>query len=249
MRFTDKVVIVTGAQQGIGAAIAVAFAGEGAKVAINWLDDLAAAEKVAASVKQAGGTPLLLKADVGDPEGCRALVNEAADRFGGVDVMVNNAGVFPRVPFLEMEPKDWNYVHDVNLRGSFFCAQAAARIMVANKVKGSIINLSSASVRGSPRGTHYSASKGGVVSMTRGMALELAPHGIRANAIAPGTTDTAQPRYGMTEDELQEAGRAIPLGRLGTGDDMAAVALFLASDDARFITGETVQVNGGGYMG
>src|SRR5262249_55789680 len=122
---------------------------------------------------------------------------------------------------------DWDYVLDVNLKGTCFCAQAAARRMVEGKVAGSIINLASSAIRGALRGVHYTASKGGVVAMTRAMALELAPHRIRVNAIAPGLTDTAQPRYGNTEDEIAAMGLAIPLGRIGQPVDIARAAVFL----------------------
>jgi 3-oxoacyl-[acyl-carrier protein] reductase len=177
------------------------------------------------------------------------MVDRVGRELGPVDVLVNNAAVFPRVPLLEMSENDWDYVLDTNLKGSFFCAQAAAKAMIAAGKQGAIINLTSgAAFRGSPRGVHYCASKGGVLSMTRQMALELAPHRIRVNAIAPGLTDTAQPRYGMTEDELQAAGHALPLGRLAQPDDIAKAAVFLASDEAGFITGQCLHVNGGGYL-
>ena len=130
------------------------------------------------------------------------MVTQIVGELGGLDVLVNNAGVYPRVPFLDMRESDWDLVLDVNLKGGFFCAQAAARAMIAGHRRGSVINMASQAIRGAVRGVHYSASKGGVVAMTRAMALELAPHGIRVNAIAPGLTDTAQPRYGNTEDEL-----------------------------------------------
>ena len=168
--------------------------------------------------------------------------------LGGLDILVNNAGVFPRVAFLEMSESDWDFVLDVNLKGAFFCAQAAARVMVAGGRRGSIINVASQAIRGAVRGVHYSASKGGVVAMTRAMALELARYGIRVNAIAPGLTDTAQPRRGHSEEELAALARAVPLGRMAQPDDIASVAVFLASEDARFITGQTVHVNGGSYM-
>jgi 3-oxoacyl-[acyl-carrier protein] reductase len=177
------------------------------------------------------------------------MVDKVAREFGPVDILVNNAGVFPRVPFLEMTENDWDYVLDVNLKGAFFCAQAAAKQMIAGGRAGSIINLTSgAAYRGSPRGTHYCASKGGILSLTRQMALELAPYRIRVNAIAPGLTDTAQPRYGMSEDELAVAGRTIPLGRVAQPEEIAQAAVFLASDRAGFITGHTLHVNGGGYL-
>ena len=250
MSLAGKIALVTGAQQGIGAAMALAFAEAGCDVAVNWLDDEAAANRVAGGVRNAGRRALLHKADLGRLDQARAMVAAAEAQLGPVDILVNNAGIFPRVAFLDMEERDWDFVQDVNLKGSFFCAQAVARSMVKAGRTGSIINLTSgAAFRGSPRGTHYCASKGGVLSMTRQMALELAPHGIRVNAIAPGLTDTAQPRYGMSEDELAAGGRALPLGRVATPAEIAKAAVFLASDDAGFITGQCLHVNGGGYFG
>ncbi len=245
-----RVVLVTGAQQGIGAAIAVAFAEAGADIAINWLDDEEAAERVGDAVRAAGRRAVTIRADLGRIGEARALVAAAEDGLGPIDVLVNNAGIFPRVDFLAMQESDWDIVLAVNLKGSCFCAQAAARSMVAGGREGAIINLASgAAYRGSPRGVHYCASKGGIVSMTRQMALELAPHRIRVNAIAPGLTDTAQPRYGMSEAELAAGGAALPLGRIARPDDIAGTAVFLASPAAGFVTGQVLHVNGGGYLG
>lgn len=248
MRLQGKIALVTGAQQGIGRAIALALARAGADVGINYLDDRPAADKVLEEIRGAGRRAVVIQGDVGHPAEAQAMVARVAGELGGLDVLVNNAGVFPRVPFLEMRESDWDHVLDVNLKGGFFCAQAAARAMVAGGRRGSIINLASQAIRGSVRGVHYSASKGGVVAMTRAMALELAPHGIRVNAIAPGLTDTAQPRYGHDEAELQALARAVPLGRMALPDDIASVAVFLASDAAGYMTGQTVHVNGGSYM-
>jgi 3-oxoacyl-[acyl-carrier protein] reductase len=178
------------------------------------------------------------------------MVAAVEQGLGPIDVLINNAGVFPRVPFLDMTEKDWDYVLDINLKGACFCAQAVTRGMVAAGRPGVVVNLTSgAAFRSSPRGVHYVASKGGVLSMTRAMALELAPYRIRVNAIAPGLTDTAQPRYGSSEEELAAAARAIPLGRMARPEEIARAAVFLASDAAGFVTGQVLHVNGGSYFG
>jgi NAD(P)-dependent dehydrogenase (short-subunit alcohol dehydrogenase family) len=246
---TGKAALVTGAQQGIGAAIAVALAQQGANVAINYLDGVAEAEAVAEAVRASGGRSELLPGDVAQAETPAKLMNATVAAFGRIDVLVNNAGVFPRVPFLDMTLADWDFVHTINLRATCFCAQAAARKMVEAGIQGSIISLASSAIFGaSPRGVHYAASKGGVVSLTRAVATELAPHRIRVNAIAPGLTDTAQPRYGMTEEELAARGAAMPLGRIGQPEDIANVAVFLASDRSAFMTGQVLHANGGLFM-
>ena len=249
MELVGKVAPVTSAQQGIGRAIAVAMAREGADVAINYLDDAAAAAAVAAEITALGRKAILVQGDVSDVAACGAMVASTVAGLGGIDILVNNAGVFPRVSFLDMTEKDWSFVLNVNLRGTFFCSQAAARAMIAAGRPGIIISLASQSVIGvSPNSTHYASSKGGIVSLTRAMSLELAPHGIRVNAIAPGLTDTAQPRYGHSEEDLRERAARIPVGRMGQPEDIAAVAVFLASDRSAFMLGQTLHANGGTYM-
>ena len=249
MDLSGKIVLVTGAQQGIGRAIALRCAAVGADIAVNWLDDESAAQAIADEIRAGGRHALTVRGDVGRLAEVEAMVAAVEEELGPIDVLVNNAGVFPRVPFLELRESDWDYVLGVNLKGTCFCAQAVAKRMVAAGRPGAIINLTSgAAYRGSPRGVHYCASKGGVVSLTRQMALELAPYRIRVNAIAPGLTDTAQPRYGSSEAEIAAMAAANPLGRIAQPEDIANAAVYLASDQASFVTGHTLHVNGGSYL-
>ena len=242
------VALVTGAQQGIGAAIARAFGAAGAAVVINWLDDQPGAEAVAADVRAAGAKVELVQGSVTDRDAIEAML-AAADGLGGISILVNNAAIFPRTPFLELTEADWDSVINVNLRAGFVLAQAAARRMVAAKRAGAIINLTSgAAYRGSPKGVHYVTSKAGVVGLTRGMSMELASHRIRVNAIAPGLTDTAQPRYGMTEAEIAAKGESMPFGLVAPAD-IADAAVFLASDAAKRVSGQILHVNSGDYLG
>ena len=221
---------MTGAQRGIGRAIALRFAKAGADVALNYLDDKAAAESAAAEIAALGRRATTIAADISKPEEARRLVAEAERALGPIDVLVNNAGIFPRAPFLELTEDTWDAVLDTNLKATFVCAQEAARRMVAAGRPGVIINLVRAPYRGSMRATAYMASKLGIVGLTRGMARELAPHGIRVNAVAPGITNTAMPRLGNTEEALAALGRSNPTGRLAEPEDIADVVVFLASD-------------------
>jgi 3-oxoacyl-[acyl-carrier protein] reductase len=248
MRLAGKVALVTGAQQGIGKAIALAFGREGAHVVVNYLDDQTAGESIAEDIRKMGPHAIAVAGSVARVADVRQMV-EAAATWGGINVLVNNAGIFPRVNFLDMAEAQWDEVLNVNLKGTFFCTQMVVRQLVQRGASGAVINLaSSAAFRSSPRGVHYVSSKAGIVGFTRATALELARYQIRVNAIAPGTTDTAQPRYGMSEEELQAVGRQVPLGRMAVPDDIAHLAVFLASDEASHMTGQTVHVNGGAYL-
>lgn len=237
--------LITGGNQGIGWAIAEAYAAQGARVVINHPDEARRPDRV----DELGTGAFAIQADVGQVSEIIAMFAALDDRGIDVDVLVNNAGIFPRADVLELSEDMWDAVHAVNLKGSFFCAQEAARRMV-KRGSGRIINLASDSaVIPSARGAHYCATKAGVVAITKSLALALAPYGVTVNAIAPGLTDTAQPRYGMTDVEMAEYARErIPLGRLAEPDDIARTAVFLASDLAAYMTGQTIFVNGGSLM-
>lgn len=244
-----KRALVTGAQQGIGKAAALALAAAGADVAINWLDDEATARSVADEVAALGRRAVTVRGDVAEKAEAQKLVDETEAGLGGIDILINNAGVFPRSEFLALEEAEWDLVLGVNLKGSFLVAQAVAKHMVAMGTKGSIVNISSSSVRGHTLGVHYAASKTGIIGLTRSMALALAPHRIRVNAIAPGLTDTAQPRYQFSEAEMVQQSNLVPLGAMAQPDEIADIIVFLASDASRFMTDELVHANGGLYMG
>lgn len=243
MRLQDKVAVVTGAARGIGLAIAQAFVAEGAQVALaDWLGDDVRAQALAL-----GPAAHAFPTDVGDASQVTALVDGTVKRFGRLDIMVANAAVQAEIPFLDLSEEEFDRVIRVNLKGAFLCGQTAARHMAATGIRGAIINLSSVNaVVAHPVLVHYAASKGGIAMLTKGMAVALAPHGIRVNAIGPGTVNTpinanffGMP--GMKERFLMRT----PLGRVAEADEIARVAVFLASDDASYVTGTTVYADGG----
>lgn len=244
---SKKVALVTGAQRGIGRAIALKAGALGYAVAVNYVEERDEAEAVVAAIRDSGGTAMSVLGDLGNVSSIEAMVAAVDTAWGRIDALVNNAGIFPRVPFLDMQEGDWDPVLDINLKGACFATIATAKVMIRQVIAGSVVNMASSAIRGGPRAVHYAASKGGIVAMTRGMAVELAPHRIRVNAVAPGLTNTLQPRQGMTEEDLHERSAAVPLGRMAEPDEIADAVAFLMGDGALMITGQTLHVNGGDY--
>lgn len=245
---TDRrVALVTGAQRGIGRAIALAAAENGFAVAINYVEERDDAEAVAADIRQAGGRCMTVSGNVANVADIDRMVAEVEAELGCIEVLVNNAGIFPRRFLLDMTEEVWDAVIDVNLKGTCFTSIACARSMIRGGRGGSIINLASSAINGGPRSTAYAASKGGIVSLTRGMAVELAEHKIRVNAIAPGITNTLQPRGGMSEDMVQEKAAAVLIGRMAEPEDIANMAVFLMTEKSAMVTGQTLHINGGDY--
>jgi 3-oxoacyl-[acyl-carrier protein] reductase len=244
MLLENKVAIITGSSRGIGRRIAEVFAANGASVIINYFHSDADAQNVVQTIKeQTNSTSLLIKADVSTPDGANRLVDAAIKRFGHLDILVNNAGITIRGSTLETEEKDWDLVMAVNLKGPFLCAKAAIPSMLNNK-GGVILNIASIrGITGSSNSMHYAVSKSGVITMTKSLAMEFAPF-IRVNAIAPGYTMTDLHSH-LDSNDIAKIKSSIPLKRFGSVDDIAQTALFLSSNNADYITGETIVVSGG----
>ena len=240
-RFKDKVVIVTGAASGIGRAIALRFGSEGAHIIVNDVNQ-ALAESTVHTILTNGGSAMTGVADVSDKLQVDQLFDSTIERFGSVHVLVNNASLTnTERHFLEADEAWWDRILAVNLKATFLCSRRAAQVMASQR-QGVIINLSSGGASHAHRGNAaYDAAKGGVESLTRAMALDLAPYGIRVNALVPGTIDSK----GMSAEMKRERGEAVPLGRVGEIEEIAGPAAFLASDDASYITGHILVVDGG----
>ena len=245
-----RVALVTGASSGIGRATAVALARCGASVAVNFHRNESGAEAARAEIVNAGGRATVIQADVTRAADVNALVGRTVEAFGPVDILVNNAGsLVERLKILELTEERWDEVMGLNLKSAFLCSQAVAASMMERKA-GAIVNVSSIAGRngGALGSIHYSTAKGGLITMTKGFAKELAPYGVRVNAVSPGVIDTPYHERFSTPEAMKAYVGGIPLGRVGTPGEVASVIAFLASDAASYLCGETIEINGGMLM-
>ena len=243
-----SVALVTGSSRGIGKAIALELAQAKASVAITYKERAEAAEEAAEEIRSMGGGAMVLWLDVSSRQSIRRAIQEVIDSFGTIDILVNNAGVLQQKPFLTITDEDWRETMDVNLKGTFLCSQEVFPLM-QRQGNGRIINIASSGGQlGGTLAVHYSASKAGVISLTKSLARIGAPH-ILVNCISPGLIDTEMTKGEIHSEEGQGKIRQIPLARPGLAEEVARVAVFLASEQSSYITGQTINVNGGLYLG
>jgi len=252
MELKGKVAIITGARRGMGKSHALKLAGAGAKVVVSDISQ-EECQKVVDEIQKNGGEAIAVKCDVTKREEVENMVRAAVGKWGKVDILVNNAGICQFKPFLELTEEEWDRTLDINLKGYFLCAQACAKEMVKQK-SGAIVNIASIVMGQMGKGmaglAHYSASKGGIVALTKTLALELAPYNIRVNAIAPGTIDTPMVASAKTDPKMLEATlNMIPLHRMGKPEEVSNLVLFLASEASSYMTGSTVVIDGGWLAG
>lgn len=245
---TGKVALITGGRRGMGAADAVALAGQGATVIVTDIDE-ESCKPVVDRILEKGGEATCFKMDVSNAKEVEEVFDKVVQAYGRIDILVNNAGIYEPKPFLEMTEEEWDRTLTINLKGQFLCAQRAAKEMAKNKW-GRIINIASIASGqvgvGVGASAHYTASKGGVIGMTETLAIELAPYGINVNAIGPGAIDTPMTTgSGMSKEQQDAITADLPIKRLGTVEEIASTVVFLASDEASYITGATLFVDGG----
>ncbi len=247
MTLEQKVAVVTGGGQGLGRAITLALVRAGAKVAVADMN-LETAHVVAAEVEQAGGEALAVQVDVADEASVNALRDHVLGRWERADILAANAGMYPHSLVVDMPEEEWDRVLDVNVGGQFLCARAFVPVMKKQERGRIICTASAIAYKGQAGHSHYAASKAATVGFVRGLARELAPHGITVNSVAPGTANTAMPRQHRSEESMRQRGAQVPLGRIAEPEDIANTVAFLASDAAAYITGQTMLVNGGDLM-
>ncbi len=246
MSLSGKIALVTGAAQGIGRDIALGLAADGADLAICDVN-LEAAQKTAADIEAKGRKTLALKANVASSADVTAMIDQVAEKFGKIDILVNNAGITRDGLIIRMKEEDWDLVLSINLKGAFNCTKAALKYMTKQRT-GTIINIASiVGAMGNAGQANYVASKAGLIGLTKTIAREYANRNITANAVAPGFIDTAMTQA-LSENVRAELTKQIPIGRLGTSEDVANAVRFLASPSAAYITGQVIHVNGGMYM-
>jgi len=245
MFLKNRIAIVTGSSRGIGRAIALAFAKEGAHLVLNGrMTSLERLKELAREISTYGRDALMVRGNVGQARTARRLAEKTLKRFGRIDILVNNAGISPMGSVEQIEEKDWDDVLRVNLKSAFLCSKAVLPYMKKQK-SGVILNISSGSGKSGGVGAHYAASKGGLNTLTKSLAFEGGPHGIRANAISPGPIETEMADDLFTPERKSFLESVIPLGRLGKPEEIADAAVFLCSDEAGFITGEILELDGG----
>ena len=247
MLLDGKVALVTGASRGIGRAVAIALAKAGALVAVNYAGNVKAAEEVQQIITQAGGKAILVQGDVAQAEVVDEMMKTVMDEFGRIDILVNNAGITRDGLLMRMKECDWDAVIDTNLKGIFHCTKAAAKHMMKAR-SGRIINMTSVvGLIGNAGQTNYAAAEAGVTGFSKSVAKELASRGITVNMVAPGFIDTDMTAV-LPEKIREEMVKGIPLGRMGTPEEVAEAVLFLASDQASYITGQIINLDGGMVM-
>ncbi|HUR42074.1 MAG TPA: 3-oxoacyl-ACP reductase family protein [Verrucomicrobiae bacterium] len=247
---SGKTALITGASSGIGRACAEALAHCGARVAVNYHRNKAGAEETRKAVTSAGGEAAAFQGDVSVASGVKSLVENVTKELGPIDILVNNAGsLVERLKILELTEARWDEVLDLNLKSAFLCSQAVAKSMMDRK-SGAIVNVSSVAGRngGALGSIHYSTAKGGLITFTKGLAKEMAAYNVRVNAVSPGVIQTNFHDQFSTPEMMQAYCKMIPLGRVGTPEEVARVVCFLASDAAAFLVGETIEINGGMLM-